>query len=352
MEKQETKEAINSKFLNIDRNVLGPTDDIPGRVKNSPLVAVPKMGRKSSARHIEQDEQAGSVAMETDPKPQYAIARYGAPITMLPDYAFNLMSSVSGIDTTAVTTALKNMGVSNIFDNLRVIIRTMSGDLAVHARTMPFPAKVGMALDISRQLNKHAYTTVVSTISANTSGGIEHNSVDGNNELMAYHTAQLISTTCDTKTPCPWPSNVYWLLQLVYVLFTGENCFSNSTAAITSFQSIQASYLPALNTAVRLLAMPLDAQFVGRDISTSVSASLIRVLPGTMTITNPTIRMQMITTAFITGLRFPEARRIHFQLTLSQARQTAAVMQMTYQTAVNTIDGMTQQIDDASLLED
>ena len=352
MDKQETREAIDSKFLNIDRNVLGPTDDIPGRVKTSPLLAVPKMGRKSSAKRVEQDEQAGSVAMETDPKPQYAIARYGAPITMLPDYAFNLMSPSSGIDTTAVTTALKNMGVSNIFDNLRVIIRTMSGDLAVHARTMPFPAKVGMALDISRQLNKHAYTTVVSTISANTSGGIEHNSVDGNNELMAYHTQQMMSATGDMNTSCPWPSNVYWLLQLVYVLFTGENCFSNSTAAITSFQSIQASYLPALSTAVRLVAMPLDAQFVGRDISTSVSASLIRVLPVTMTISNPAIRMQMITTAVITGLSFPEARRIHIQMTLSQARQTAAVMQSTYQFAVETIDELTQQLAYTSRLED
>ena len=128
----------------------------------------------------------------------------------------------------------------------------------------------------------------------------------------------------DSNQMCPWPANVYFLIQLVYALFAGS--YFNSEDSVdfgNSFMNVQKTYFNRLRFAMKLLR-PIDSASVCADMANSLRGAIYGVLGVMMSVHDKNERMELISAALMSGISFPMVIIEHQKRQVIQAKREAA----------------------------
>ena len=316
--------------------LLGPTGSITG-VRTTPVYrrSSSNIPNEAGAMEVDKQEQSGILSVRPSPShmtierpaaSSFSMVPYGARTFPLYDSAFALLPEHAS-DLSAVSGSITSIsnGSGDVFDELSALIKRKSVEIALKAQFMTVTEKKDMVDNVMKMLPGSKSLSTVVTLQANTDGVLSIHVVDGTQTSMQEYTRTMVSAMSDESAPCIWSVNVFMVIQLVYVLFTGRNCYTPTAGFLDEFAKVQSKYRTALGLAVKLVEAPLDVEFVCRELASTIHQKLNFTLVHIQSIRNRDDRVPMLTTAILAGIHFPEAKRISKRRELAYAKQVAAM---------------------------
>jgi len=258
-------------------------------------------------------------------------ARWNAPTYVLApiDRAF-IGEPQTDLDCSEVSNVFQTIDKvnGNVFTSLQQILNKNPEELLEMGRKMTLRNKEDVVNPLMHHLKTHGKDTVLVSM-ARISGGIQFKVENGRPDEMeqAYNTITRACSSDAFVEKCPWPANLFFVIQLVYALYT--RCYFNSencASMAESFKKVQSVYFNRLQIAMRLMGQPISAEFVCSEIAVQLERK-IAILVGKMNIINdPAERMNRITASLMSGIFFPSVIRIHQTQQVLEARAIASAM--------------------------
>ena len=308
--------------------LLGPTGSITG-VRTTPVYRQPSSKPSNGAGDMEVDKPAQSI--ERPAASSFSMVPYGTRTFPSYDNAFACIPK-STIDLSSVSGSITSIanGSDGVFDELSALIKRKSVLIALKAQFMSVEDKIDMVNALMKRLPNSNTSSIVIALNSDTDGVLAMHAVDGTQTSMQEYTGTMVSAMSDDSSPCTWSVNVFMVIQLMYVLFTGRNCYTPTAGFLDEFAKVQSKYRSAIGKAAKLVGAPLDAAFVCRDLATTLYIYITTVSADMLHIPDKDVRMSMITTAIMSGIRFVEAGKINQRRLLAEAQQSAAIATKAY----------------------
>ena len=258
-------------------------------------------------------------------------ARWNAPTYVLApiDRAF-IGEPQTDLDCSEVSNVFQTIGFENgdVFTSLQQILKRNPNELLEMGRKMTLRNKEDVVNPLMHHLKTHGKDTVLVSM-ARISGGIQFKVENGRPDEMeqAYNTITRACSSDAFVEKCPWPANLFFVIQLVYALYT--RCYYNAKncqAMAESFKKVQSVYFNRLQIAMRLMGQPISAEFVCSEITVQLKRTIASTVADMNRINDAVERMDRITTSLVSGIFFPSVVRIHQTQKILEARELAAAM--------------------------
>ena len=306
----------NARFASL--RTAGPAATLRGRTLNT---------RNETGRA----QVAVSPRMDTQTVPISAAynASSGSPYSVAlierdPSFAFD---EPTGIDVKEITRVFED--ISNVdeklFKSLRSFLTNKSDEMREIAINMPFEVKRRLVFALAGKLARHGADSVLVTTAQNPAGCIETRVEAGGPNEMEQAAKKLTASgsKMDSNQRCPWPANVYFLIQLVYALFAGSYFNSEDSVEFgNSFMNVQKTYFNRLRIAMKLLG-PISSTSVCADMAHPLRGAITKIVDDMHKIQDKHERMEAISTAFMGGISFPKVMIEHQRRQVIQARREA-----------------------------
>ena len=175
----------------------------------------------------------------------------------------------------------------------------------------PFDQKANIIFALSYKIAKFETESVTCATITNGSNVVMQISDETPNAMEIFSRDILAKKTSVDPACCVWPSNLFFFIQLTYVLFTGSHFSTPGLLDFAnSFKSIQQTYFNRLKTAILHIGAPVGTKEICNDLDKHLTANIISVVSRMCDINDKHARVEMLSMAITNGIVFEDAMKL------------------------------------------